>query len=156
MMPCSSPWSDDSFLKTNRAGQDNYNGYTSQVVHDHWNPNETCISFPWSDIIKLSLERNVAVLVNSWWGCNGPSMIPWSSPKSWRISIIQFLVLRGNQTLDQTISGIKPSTNTFRGLDPSQNMLGLQPLMKESQHLLHTRGSNPSLNNVGNRTNLSC
>ena len=101
--------------QTNKAGKDDCNGYPSQVVHDHWNPNETCISFPWSEVNKPPLERDAAVLRNGavmdieW--CHeappDPMIHPWKTNgagHAWIIrKIFKILVFLGNPTLDLRI-----------------------------------------------------
>ena len=106
--------------QTNGAGQDCYNGYPSQVVHDHWNPNETCISFSWSEVNKLPLERNAAVLRNGaamviqW--CHeaspDPAIYPWKingAGHAWiNRRIFNILVLTGNPNINPRIGDINP------------------------------------------------
>ena len=148
--------------KTNIAGQDEYNGYPSQVVHDHWNPNETCISFPWSKINKLPLEHNAAVLRNGavmdiqW--CHAaphdPVIHPWKITEQHKCLKNQTNLLNlglaweskpwpkelGNPTLTHQVAifGVPKRTQTLERWITKYDRWGVKPFTYRSGESNHT------------------
>ena len=121
-----------SWWQSNAPMVDDYDGCPEQVVHDHWNPNETGISLSWSEVIKLLLEYHAVVLGNCRWGCNGHSMMSWSSPwsndSSWKTAEQDMPDETDKFSKSWFYLGNKPLTKGFQDSNPGLESFGNQTL----------------------------